>query len=542
MTIRRILATAGGLLVALAVVPQAPLHAQLEALRQDSRFIFDAASTNLLETRLGQLAQSKAVNASVKQFGQQMVTDHNNLQTQLTATISKTGTDFKPGMNDEDKKEAERLDKLSGSEFDRQYMTSMIQHHQQDVAEFQSMSSSARSAEARQIATTGLPVVQRHLTMASQVGSQVGATSDVVAYNPTPTTPTTPTQNPPVGPPTASTGTQSDVNADMTFIRHAGSSNLMEIRLGQVAQSRASNSAVKQFGQRMVDDHTRLQNQLTAVVSATGVSFVPAMDASHQQQASRIERLSGAEFDRTYMQAMIQGHQDDINQFQTQSQSARSTQVRNLASGSLPLLQQHLSLAVQVGSQVGADTTNVTNPNQPGGGKSNTVMSDAEFIRDVGADNTMMVQLAEVAEDNAKDREIREYASREARDHERLQNQWTAVVQRNGMSSYKPGMGSNHREKVEQLKKAKGKDLDRVYMTLMIQQHTDEVSYWQKEGRGSNSTQVRNLVNGGLPTLEQHLSEAKRLGRKIGLNPDQVLKTRTDIEKNKNKDKDKDKD
>jgi putative membrane protein len=540
MTIRRILTTATGLLVALAVVPQAPLHAQLEALRQDSRFIFDAASSNLLEIRLGQLAQSKAVNASVKQFGQQMVTDHNNLQTQLTATISKTGTDFKPGMNDEDKKEAERLDKLSGAEFDRQYMTSMIQHHQQDVAQFQSMSTSGRSTEARQIATTGLPVLQRHLTMATQVGSQVGVTGDVVAYNPTPTSPTSPTQNPPVGP-TASTATQSDVNADMTFIRHAGSSNLMEIRLGQVAQSRASNSAVKQFGQRMIDDHTRLQNQLTAVVSSTGVSFVPAMDASHQQLASRIERLSGAEFDRTYMQAMIQGHQDDINQFQTQSQSARSTQVRNLASGSLPLLQQHLSLAVQVGSQVGADTTNVANPNQPGGGKGN-VGSDAEFIRDVGADNTMMVQLAELAQDNAKDHEIREYAAREARDHERLQNQWTAVVQRNGMASYKPGMGPNHREKVEQLKKAKGKNFDRTYMTLMILQHTDEVSYWQKEGRASNSTQVRNLVNGGLPTLEQHLADAKRLGRKVGLNPDQVLKNRTDIEKNKNKDKDKDKD
>jgi putative membrane protein len=540
MTIRRILTTATGLLVALAVVPQAPLHAQLEALRQDSRFIFDAASSNLLEIRLGQLAQSKAVNASVKQFGQQMVTDHNNLQTQLTATISKTGTDFKPGMNDEDKKEAERLDKLSGAEFDRQYMTSMIQHHQQDVAQFQSMSTSGRSTEARQIATTGLPVLQRHLTMATQVGSQVGVTGDVVAYNPTPTSPTSPTQNPPVGP-TASTATQSDVNADMTFIRHAGSSNLMEIRLGQVAQSRASNSAVKQFGQRMIDDHTRLQNQLTAVVSSTGVSFVPAMDASHQQLASRIERLSGAEFDRTYMQAMIQGHQDDINQFQTQSQSARSTQVRNLASGSLPLLQQHLSLAIQVGSQVGADTTNVANPNQPGGGKGN-VGSDAEFIRDVGADNTMMVQLAELAQDNAKDHEIREYAAREARDHERLQNQWTAVVQRNGMASYKPGMGPNHREKVEQLKKAKGKNFDRTYMTLMILQHTDEVSYWQKEGRASNSTQVRNLVNGGLPTLEQHLADAKRLGRKVGLNPDQVLKNRTDIEKNKNKDKDKDKD
>jgi putative membrane protein len=534
--VRRLILAAGAA-VALAAMPRAPLHAQLEALRQDSKFIFDAASSNLLEIRLGQLAQSKAVNASVKQFGQQMVTDHNNLQTQLTAIVSKTGTDFKPGMNDEDEKEVERLDKLSGTEFDRQYMTSMIQHHQQDVAEFQSMSSSARSAEARQIATTGLPVLQRHMTMATQVGSQVGAAGDVVAYNPTPTTPTTPpTQTPPVGP-TPSAGTASDVNADMAFVRHAGSSNLMEIRLGQVAQSRGSNPAVKQFGQRMIDDHTRLQNQLTAVVSNTGVSFVPAMDSRHQQLASQIERLSGAEFDRRYMQAMIQGHQEDVNQFQTQSQSARSTQIRNLASGSLPLLQQHLSLAVQVGNQVGADTTNVAGPNQPAGG---SVVADAECIRDVGADNTMMVQLAELAQDEAKDREIREYAAREARDHQRLQNQWTAVVQRNGMASFKPGMGRNHREKVELLKDANEGNFDRVYMTLMIQQHTDEVSYWRKEGRASKSTQVRNLVNGGLPTLEQHLADAKRLGRKVGLNPEQVVKNRTDIEKNKNKDKNKD--
>lgn len=539
MTIRRILTTAGGLLVALAVVPRAPLHAQLEALRQDSRFIFDAASSNLLEIRLGQLAQSKAVNSSVKQFGQQMVTDHNNLQTQLTAIVSKTGTDFKPGMNDEDKKEAERLDKLSGTEFDRQYMTAMIQHHQQDVTEFQTMSTSGRSAEARQIASTGLPVLQRHLTMATQVGSQVGATGDVVAYNPTPTTPTTPSQNPPVGA-TPSAGTVSDINADMVFIRHAGSSNQMEIRLGQAAQSRASNSAVRQFGQRMIDDHTRLQNQLTAVVTNTGVSFTPYMDSRHQQLASRIERLSGAEFDRAYMQAMIQGHQDDVNQFQTQSQSARSTQIRNLSSSTLPLLQQHLSLAVQVGSQVGADTTNVvTGPNQPAGGD-RPVMADAEFIRDVGADNTMMVQLAELAQDRARNREIREYAAREARDHQRLQNQWTATVQRNGMSSFKPGMGPRHREKVELLKDANGANVDRVYITQMIQQHTDEVSYWRKEGRASKSAQVRNMVNSGLPTLEQHLAEAKRLARKVGVDPEQALKNRTDIEKNKDKDKNKD--
>jgi putative membrane protein len=539
MMIRRILTTAGGLLVALAVVPRAPVHAQLDAIRQDSRFIFDAASSNLLEIRLGQMAQSKAVNPSVKQFGQQMVTDHNNLQTQLTATISRNSGDFRPGMNDEDEEEVERLEKLSGAEFDRQYMTAMIQHHQRDVAEFQSMSTSARSAEGRQIATTGLPVLQRHLTMAAQVGAQVGATGGVAVSNPTPTTPTTPSQTPPVGP-TPSTGVQSDINADMTFIRHAGSSNLMEIRLGQVAQSRASNSAVRQFGQRMVDDHTRMQNQLTAVVSNTGVPFTPAMDSRHQQQASRIEGLSGAEFDRAYMQAMIQGHQEDVTQFQTQSQSARSTQIRNLASGSLPTLQQHLSLAVQVGSQVGADTTNVaTGPNRPDRGRRGTIVSDAEFIREVEQDNTMMVQLAEVAQDRARDREIREYAEREARDHERLQNQWNAMMERRDMKT-QSGMGPRHREKVELLKDANGRNFDRVYMTLMIRQHQDEVSYWQKEGRATRSPEVRNLVNRGLPTLEQNLAEAKRLGRKVGVDPEEVLRNRTDLAREKNKSKDKD--
>lgn len=547
MTIRRILITAGGLVTALAAVPRVSLQAQAAELRQDSKFILDVASANLLEIRLGQAAQSKATNPAVKQFGQQMVTDHNNLETQLTAVVSK-GTQFQPGMNDEDKKEVERLEKLSAAEFDRGYMTAMIQHHQQDVATFQSQAASVRSAEARQIISNGLPVLQRHLTMAQQVGAQVGASGAVATT--TPTTPTYPTQNPPVGTTTTTTQagttpatTQAAVNADMPFVRHASSSNIMEIRLGQAAQTRGSNAAVKQFGQRMLDDHTRMQNQLTAVVRNTGVTFTPGLDAVHEQQVSRIERLSGAEFDRAYMQAMIQGHREDVSQFQTQSQSAHSTQVRNLTASSLPILQQHLSLAMQVGTQVGVDSTNVATPNQPnqpgGGGKHGNVNADAEFIRDVGADNTMQVELARLATERAHNSQVRSLAEREIRDHTQLQNQWNAMVSNNGLK-IKPGMGPNHREKIETLRDAKGNNFDRVYMTLMIQQHQDEVSYWSKEGRASHSAPVRNLVDRGLPTLEQHLAEAKRIGRQVGVNPEKALSNRDDIEKDKNKNKNND--
>jgi putative membrane protein len=532
---------AGGLTVLLAAMPRTELHAQLDALRQDSRFIFDAASSNLLEIRLGQAAQSKASNPSVKQFGQQMVTDHTNLQSQLTATISKGGTQYKPGMTDDDEKEVERLEKLSGADFDRQYMTAMVQHHQEDVATFQTQSQSARSTEARQIITTSLPILQRHLSMATQVASQVGVTG-VATTNPTQNPPVS--QNPTVATPgSISTQTSTEISADMPFVRMAASSNLMEVRLGQLAQSRGSNQAVKQFGQRMVTDHNRMQQQLTATANAMGQTFTPTLNSQHQQEVSRLQNLNGEEFDRAYMTAMIRGHQQDVSEFQTRSQSANSTQIRNLASSSLPMLQQHLSLAIQVGNQVGADSTTVVagpnNPNQPDTGNAgNTgnrgnVRVDAEFIRDVGADNTMQIELAELARDRAKNSAVRNYAERELEEHQTLQRQWENMANNNGFR-LKEGMGSNHRAKVEQLRKAKGNNVDRTYMTLMVQQHQDEVSYWRKEGRQSRSSPVRNLVNRGLPSLEQHLNEAKQIARQVGVDPEKALRNRKDIARERN--------
>ncbi|HEX6434763.1 MAG TPA: DUF4142 domain-containing protein [Gemmatimonadales bacterium] len=542
MSVRRLIAMAGGLTLALTAIPQVKLHAQLDALRQDSRFIFDAASSNLMEIRLGQVAQSRATNTAVKQFGQQMVTDHTNLQNQLTATVSKGGTSFKPGMTDEDEKEVERLEKLSMTEFDREYMTAMVQHHQEDVATFQSQGQSARSAEARQIVTTSLPVLQRHLSMATQVASQIGVNTGVVATNPTQNPPVT-TQNPPVAtqPGTVTTQTNTQFNADMPFVRMAASSNIMEIRLGQMAQSQASNPAVKQFGQRMLTDHNQMQQQLASTASSMGQTFTPTLNLQHQQEVTRLQGLSGQEFDRAYMTTMIRAHQQDVSEFQTRSQSASSTQIRSLASSSLPILQQHLSLAMQVGNQVGADSTTAVagpnNPDRPGGGNQGNVRADAEFIRDIGADHTMQIQLAELARDRAKNNAVRNYAERELEDHTRLQRQWINMANSNGFP-LKEGMGSSHREKVDQLRKANGNNVDRTYMTLMIQQHQDEVSYLQKEGRAARSPQVRQMVNRSLSTFEQHLELAKQVGRQVGVDPEKALKNRKDVARNKNKDRD----
>ena len=544
------MAAASGLVVALAAVPLAPIHAQgqISQLSQDSKLIFQMASSNIMEVRLGQMAQQKATNAAVKQFGQQMATDHTNLENQLTGLVSKNGTNFQPAMSKESQAEVSRLEKLSGAQFDQQYMTSMIQHHQQDISTLQSQSQSAKSAEARQMISASLPVLQQHLTLATQVGGQVGANGGVAVAtqpyrNPTSTgTTTSPTtQNPTVSNQPGQVATQGNISADMGFVREAASGNLMEIQLGQLAQNKASNPAVKQFAQRMVADHNNLQNQLTSVASSGGQSFTPTMDSRHQNQINRLQNLSGAEFDRNYMSLMIRAHQRDVNNFQTQSQSANSAQVRTLAANSLPVLQQHLSLAQQVGSQVGADTTGNYaggNGGNQGGGAHGDIKADAGFIREVNSDNQMQIQLAQLARQRSKNPQVRQFAEQAITDHNGLQNQWRTMASQNGMT-LNEGLGPMHKEKITNLKKASDKNFDKAYMVTMIQQYSDETSYWQKEGRASHSAQVRQLVNAGLPTLEQNFNEAKRLGRELGIDPNEALKNRQDVAKNKGKNNDK---
>jgi putative membrane protein len=357
-------------------------------------------------------------------------------------------------------------------------------------------------------------------------------------------TPTTPGQTPTTPTPTTtSQTTQGDIRADAAFIREAASANLMEVQLGQTAQARAMNSAVKQFGQRMVNDHTNLENQLASMAASSGLALKQSLSSKHKDEVDRLNKLSGQSFDSSYMKLMVQAHQEDIAKFQSQSQSAKSVQVRTFATNALPVLQQHLSLATQVSSQLGlqvaTDTTSTTVGGKQTGGNAN-VGSDAEFIRDVGAGNAMFIQLADIAEHKAKDQAAKQFAERTRSEFERLESQWSNLASNNDMKS--GGMGERHHEKVEALQKASGKDFDKTFMTTMVQQLHDRVTYWQKEGRASNSTQVRNLVNQGLPVQEQLYALAQQVARQVGVNPEAALKNRTDVATTKSeKDKDKDK-
>lgn len=147
---------------------------------------------------------------------------------------------------------------------------------------------------------------------------------------------------------------QSSVNAaDRTFIEKAAEGGMAEVQLGKLAADKATSPAVKDFGQRMVKDHSAANDKLKSVASSKSVSVPDSLNAKDKALYDRLSGLSGAAFDKAYMRAMIQDHKMDVAEFRKESKAAKDRDVRSFASTTLPTLEDHLNMAKQVGSDVG---------------------------------------------------------------------------------------------------------------------------------------------------------------------------------------------
>jgi putative membrane protein len=147
---------------------------------------------------------------------------------------------------------------------------------------------------------------------------------------------------------------------DQHFMKEAAEGGLAEVELGNLAAQKASGGEVKKFGERMVQDHTKANDQLKQIASNKGVKL--PSEPSHAQMAEkkRLEKLSGTQFDQAYMNAMLKDHKKDVADFQKESQSGKDPDLKNFASQTLPSLQDHLKQEQRVAP--GANRTSMQKP------------------------------------------------------------------------------------------------------------------------------------------------------------------------------------
>ena len=139
----------------------------------DKKFAMKAAEGGVGEVTLGGIAASKATNADVKSFGQQMQTDHGKAGDELKQLASAKGLDLPSTPNAETQKTSDELSKKSGAAFDKAYMDDMVKDHDKDVAEFKKAESSVKDADLKAWITKTLPVIEGHQKMAHDLSKKL---------------------------------------------------------------------------------------------------------------------------------------------------------------------------------------------------------------------------------------------------------------------------------------------------------------------------------------------------------------------------------
>lgn len=129
------------------------------------------------------------------------------------------------------------------------------------------------------------------------------------------------------------------------FVTKAASGGMMEVQLGNLAQTNAKSQRVKDFGSMMVTDHTNANDELKGLASSNNITISSSLLPEHQKHVDIMGKMKGADFDKHYMDMMLDDHKKDIGEFKKEAGSSNNDVFKNFASKTLPVLQKHLDSA-----------------------------------------------------------------------------------------------------------------------------------------------------------------------------------------------------
>jgi putative membrane protein len=139
--------------------------------------------------------------------------------------------------------------------------------------------------------------------------------------------------------------------ADNNFIQSAAQGGMTEVKLGALASTSGTREDVREFGQRMVKDHTSINGDLKALATERGVSLPDSLDSEHQGMVDKMSALSGSDFDNAYISCMIKDHKTDAKAFKAESAATKDTDIKSFVDKTIPVVHEHLKLITAMNKQ-----------------------------------------------------------------------------------------------------------------------------------------------------------------------------------------------
>ena len=115
---------------------------------------------------------------------------------------------------------------------------------------------------------------------------------------------------------------------DKQFLAKAAQSDVNEIKLSQLAEKKASNPAVKSFAQKMVTEHKKLSASMKPFAESWGITPASDLDDDHKQEYSKLNGLSGADFDKEYMEQMVSDHSKALDAFTSEAKDTKDAKFK----------------------------------------------------------------------------------------------------------------------------------------------------------------------------------------------------------------------
>jgi putative membrane protein len=142
---------------------------------------------------------------------------------------------------------------------------------------------------------------------------------------------------------------------DAMFLHKAAEGGLLEIQLGQLAAQKSTNSGVQAFGQKMVQDHTALNDDMKPIAQSMGVTPPDHLDRRDQAKYDKLAALSGQEFDKAYIKSMVMDHRMDLHEFRHEESTTTNPQLKQAVAHGEQVITEHLHLATQLAQQNGVE-------------------------------------------------------------------------------------------------------------------------------------------------------------------------------------------
>ena len=265
--------------------------------------------TGLSESQQSQVVAQKTTNPEVKVLAQQLTTEVNVFNQQITQVSQNNQVTINNTLTTEQQAQINNINSLSGAALDQAYVAGLVDAWKNLLAATLVQARQGTDIDVRQTASANLLAIEQRLAAAQQV---------LIVLQPP------------------------------EYLTDAYQDGLLEIQLGQLALQKASDAQVKQFAQRMIDDHTQINANITALAQKKKITLPTDLSAEQTEIVNTISGFSGADFDKAYMDRNVLTHAEDVSKTTIESQRGSDADIMGLAAQTLPVLQAHLQSAQSI--------------------------------------------------------------------------------------------------------------------------------------------------------------------------------------------------